>query len=121
MAFIFHRGLMIPLWAVAVCAVALSTTLRMTPFVIGLLGVVVLACTVPAIVRWLRPSRPVVALLPAVDQDPVRPRGIIMTGGTRTRTLEEAIDARIQKADDAADLVRMDDDGGSRHLPGAVL
>jgi hypothetical protein len=120
MAFMFHRGLVIPLWAVAVCAVALSTVPR-TPFVIGLLGIVVAACTMPAIFRWLRPSRPSVALLPAVDQDPVRPPGITLTGGTRTRTLEEAIDARIQKAEDAAGLVRMDDDGGSRPVPGPVL
>lgn len=83
----------------------------MMPSLIALLGIAVVACTMPAIVRWLRPSRPLVEVLPAVHQDPA-PAGIIMTVGTRTRTLDEAIDARTLKADDAADLVRMDDDGG---------
>ena len=64
-----------------------------------------------AIVRWLRPSPPLVEVLPAVDQDPA-PAGITMTAGIHIQTIEEAINARSLRADDAADLVRMDDDGG---------
>lgn len=112
MAIVFQRGLAIPLWAVVFCAVALSTPPRMMPSLIAFLGIAVAACTIPAIVRWFRPSRrPLIEVLPAVDQDPA-PAGIIMTAGTRTRTIEEAIGARTLRADDAADLVRMDDDGG---------
>jgi hypothetical protein len=112
MAFIIHRGLVIPLWAVAVCAVALTTMPGVMPSVIALLGIAVVGRTMPAIARWLRPSRRSVELLPAIDQQPPRPTGIIMTGGTRTRTRHEAVEGRVQKAADAADLVRMDDDGG---------
>ena len=111
MAFMFHRGLVIPLWAVAAGAVALTTTPRLMPPVIALLGIAVVARTIPAIARWLRPCRGLVELLPAIDQQPARPTGIIMTGSTRTRTLHEALEGRVQKAADAADLLRMDDDG----------
>ena len=114
MAFMFHRGLAIPLWAVVVCAVALSTMPRVMPSVIAVLGIAVVGCAMPVIARWLRASRPVVEVLPAVEQHPTRPRGVIMTAGTRTRRLQEAIEVRIQKAADAADLVRMDDDGAPK-------
>ncbi len=112
MAFMFHRGLGIPLWAVAAVAVGLSTRPGVMPSAIALLGIAAVGCTMPAFARWLRTRRPLVEVLPAVDQDPAPPAGILITGGTRTRTLSDAIDRRAQKANDAADLVRMDDDGG---------
>ena len=120
MAFMIHRGLVIPVWAVAVCAVALATMPRLVPLVIALLGIAVVGRRVPAIARWLRPSRRRVEVLPVIDQQPARPIGIIMTGGTRTRTLHEAVEGRVQKAADAADLVRMDDDGSPSELTRAL-
>jgi high-affinity K+ transport system ATPase subunit B len=113
MAFMIHRGLVIPVWAVAVCAVTLTTMPRLMPSVIALLGIAVVGRTVA---RWLRPSRRSVEVLPAIDQQPARPTGIIMTGGTRARTLHEVVEGRVQKAADTADLVRMDDDGGPSEL-----
>jgi len=115
MAFMIHRGLVIPVWAVAVCAVTLTTMPRLMPSVIALLGIAVVGRTVPAIARWLRPRR-LVEVLPAIDQQPARPTGIIMTGGTSARTLHEVVEGRVQKAADTADLVRMDDDGGPSEL-----
>ena len=117
MAFMFHRGLAIPLWAVAVCAVALSTMPRVMPSVMALLGIAAVGCAMPAIARWLRASRPLVEVLSAVEQHPTRPTGVIMTVGTRTRTLQDAIEVHVQKAADAVDLVRMDDDGGPSQVP----
>lgn len=107
----FQRGLVIPLWAVAFGVVALSAPPRATPTLIALLGIVAIGAAMPAIVRRLRASRPLVEVLPAVDDDPV-PAGITLSAGTRTRTLDEVIEARTRKADEAADLVRLDDDGG---------
>jgi hypothetical protein len=107
----FHRGLAIPLWAVAFGFVALSAPPRLTPTLIALLGIAAIGATMPAIVRRLRTSHPQVEVLPAVDQDSA-PAGIMIAAGMRTRTLGEVIGARTAKTDDAADLVRMDDDGG---------
>ena len=110
MAFRFHRGLSIPLWVIAVSAVALGTM----PAAIALLGIAVVGVTIPAMAKWLRPSRPLMEVLPPVGQDPARPGGLIVTGGTHARTLEEAMQVRAQTAADAADDVRMDDDGAPR-------
>jgi hypothetical protein len=116
MAIIFHRGVAIPLWAVAFFAVALSAPARVMPSLIALLGIAVIGSTMRPIVRWLRRSRSRVELLPAVDHDPP-PARIIMTAGTRTRTVDEAIDAYTPDPDDRADLGRMDDDGGRQMTP----
>ena len=116
MAFIFHRDVAIPLWAVAFVAVALSAPPRMMPSLIALVAVVVIGSMMPAIVRSLRTSRPWVDVLPAVVRDPP-PARIMMTAGTRTPTLDEVIDANTPDTDHTADLVRMDDDGGRQMTP----
>ena len=41
-----------------------------------------------------------------------RAPGVVVAAGTTKRTFQEIIDARAERASDAADLVRMDDDGG---------
>jgi hypothetical protein len=107
----FHRSVVIPLWAVAFFAVVLSAPPRVMPSLIALLGIVVIGSTMPAIVRWLRTSRPWVHVLPAVVYEP-SPARIMMTAGTPARTLHEIIDANTPDTGDTADLVRMDDDGG---------
>jgi hypothetical protein len=101
-------GQAIPLWAVALCAVALSTSQRVMPFLITLLAIGVIAAMMPAIARRFGSFR---RSAPALD-DVLPPAEIIIAAGTRTRTLDAAIDPRTTHADDMADLVRMDDDGG---------
>jgi hypothetical protein len=116
MAINFHRCVVIPLWAVAFFAVALSAPPRVMPSLIALLGIVVIGSTMPAIVGWLRTSRPWVHVLPAVVHEPP-PGRLMMTASTSSRTLHEVIDANTPDTGDAADLVRMDDDGGRQMDP----
>lgn len=113
MALVFHRGLAVPLWAIAFFAVALAAPPRTMPPVTALLGIVVLALTMMAMIQWRRTSRALVEVRPrpltACDGAHA---GIIMTAalsvGTRVRTVDPAPSA----PDDALDLVRMDDDDG---------
>jgi Na+-transporting NADH:ubiquinone oxidoreductase subunit NqrB len=81
MAIVFSRALVIPVWAIAFCVVALIAPPHLTPSVTALLGIAVIALTMTAMFGWWR-----------------------------ARTLDEAIDVRALKTD-ALDLVRMDDDG----------
>jgi hypothetical protein len=116
MAFVFHRGLLIPLWPVVFCAVALAAAPRLTPSATTLLGIAGIASTMMAMVWWLRRSWPPAEAIPATGPDPGH-AGLIMTTintGTRARTLEHAIAARTREADGTVDLVRMDDDGVGR-------
>jgi hypothetical protein len=111
MAIVFRRSLALPLWAIAFGAVALSTLPGVMPPLMALLGIVAIASIMIAMVRWLRTSPPLVEVMSAVNVDTAH-AGIIMTAGTRTRTLDEAMSAHIHEPDNAVDLVRMDDDGG---------
>ena len=73
--------------------------------------------TVPAIARWLRPSRRSVEVLPAIDQQPAQPTGIIMTGGTRVRERFMKWSRGVfRRQPTQRILVRMDDDGGPSEL-----
>jgi hypothetical protein len=81
MAIVFRGGLLIPMWAIAICVVAFMAPSHLTPSVTALLGIAVIALTMTAMFGWWR-----------------------------TQTLDEAVDVRALKAD-ALDLVRMDDDG----------
>jgi hypothetical protein len=81
MAIVFRRGLVIPVWAIAFCAVALMAPRHLTPSVSALLGIAVIALTMTAMFGWCR-----------------------------IRTLDEAVDTRALRMD-ALDLVRTDDDG----------
>jgi hypothetical protein len=112
-ALVFHRGLTVPLWAVAFGAVALTAPPRFMPSFTALIGIAVVASTMMAMIRWWRASRPMlVAVVPAARSNMAQHCGIVMTAGTRARTLEQAIHPRMQEPNDAIDLVRMDDDGG---------
>ena len=115
MALEFHRGLAIPLWAIAFCAVALSSPSRLLPLVTALLGFALIAPMLMTMVRRLGILRPVMAAAPMAGR--IRGgAGPILNGGTgtRVRTVESASQARTEEANDALDLVRMDDDGGWR-------
>ena len=111
MAFMFSRRLAIPVSAVAVGVMALSTTPSVMPSIGALLGVVVLGLALPAIGRWLRRSPGFIEVLPAEGQHAAPPAALTAPGAW-TRTMEAAASAHARTLADAADLGRMDDDGG---------
>ena len=119
MAYVFHRRLALPLWAIAFCAVALTapppTALFLMPpstlFVITVAGMAVVAGIVfamPDAIPWLRKSRSLARVRPSRQRNRAS-AGLTMAAGTCVRTLDEP---SLIAADDALDLVRMDDDGG---------
>ena len=111
MAFVFHRGLAIPLWAIAFFAVVLAAPPRPIPPITVLVGIAVLALTMMAMVQWRRTSRAPVGVL-AVASHKRGHAGItvtVMNPGTRPWTVDHARGARTHEADDALDIVRMDD------------
>lgn len=107
-----RRGLRIPLWAGAFCAVAGSEPYRLMPFLMTLVGIAAVGSTMPAIIRRFPLSRRHVEVFPSLDETPPPPPVLIMTGDVYIRTVDEVKCAGTVKADDAADLMRMDDDGG---------
>ena len=116
MAFMFHRRVAIPLWAIVFFTVALitppTTTLFPMPpttvFAIVALGLAAIVFFVPGPIPRLRTSRAFVRVLPSRDRNQAS-AAITTAAGTGVRTLDEP---NRSTADDALDLVRMDDDGG---------
>jgi hypothetical protein len=111
MVTVFHRELAIPLWFLALGAVALNVSTRATSLVITLVAIVPIAFTMLPTVRRGACISPPTTVLPIADREPPH-AGVTIVAGTHTRTLDDALDARTLTADDAIDLVRMDDDGG---------
>jgi hypothetical protein len=116
MAFMFQRGLAIPLWAIAFFTVALtappSATLSLmaltTVFAMVAVGIGAILFLAPGALTWLRASPLLVRVVPAGYQEPPR-RRIAGEAGSSVRKLDKP---SATEADDALDLVRMDDDGG---------
>ena len=116
MAFVFRRRLAIPLWAIACFTVALTApptaTLFLMPpttvFAIAAVGMAAIVFLMPGSIPSLRTSCAPVRVLPSGRRDQAS-AAITMTAGTGVRTLDEP---NRSEADDALDLVRMDDDGG---------
>jgi hypothetical protein len=118
MTYVFHRKLALPLMAVAFGAVALSappTALFLMPsstlFALTVAGMAVVAGIVfanPDAIPWLRKSGSLARVRPSIQRDRASV-GLTMAAGTCVRTLDEP---NRSTADDALDLVRMDDDGG---------
>ena len=119
MLYVFRRRLALPVMAIAFCALALTapppTALFLMPpntlFAITVAGMAVVAGIIfanPDAIPWLRKSRSLAPVRPSRQRDRSSP-GLTMAAGTSVRTLDEP--NRIA-ADDALDLVRMDDDGG---------
>jgi hypothetical protein len=116
MGFVFYRTLAVPLWAIALLTVALAAAPPATPFlmppttlsVIALLGIAAIIFTMPGVAPWLRTARSLVRVVPSRHQHKT---SVAITVAARTcvRTLDEPLEST---ADDALDLVRMDDDGG---------
>jgi hypothetical protein len=110
MAFVFQRGLAIPVWAVAFVAVALTAPLRPMPPVPVLLGIAVIALTMMAMIQWRRTSRVPVEVRPLRRSDRAH-AGIIMTTMSARRPVR-TVDRATSAPDDALDLVCVDDGGG---------
>ncbi len=116
MALVFQRRLAIPLWAIAFFTVALTApptaTLFLMPpttvFAIAALGMAAIVFLMPGASPWLRRSRALVRVLPSGHRDQPS-AAITLAAGTGVCTLDEP---NRSIADDALDLVRMDDDGG---------
>ena|ERR1051326_3589804 len=79
-----------------------------TVFVVASLGITAMTFWTSRAIPSLRPSRPLVRVPPSGQRDQAS-EGIVVAGGICARTLEES---NRNAADDALDLVRMDDDGG---------
>jgi hypothetical protein len=87
MMFVCQPRLCLPVWAVAFFAIALTAPTGISP-VITLLGLGLIAVTVPALAR------------------------LVVSAGTRARTVASATRVRAAEAEpDALNLVRVDDDG----------
>ena len=116
MAFVFHRRLTLPLWAIVFFTVALTAPppamlFPMPPttlFVIAAFGIAGIIIMMPGLVPWSRTFRSVVRVPPSRHHDQASV-AVRMTAGTCVRTLDEP---NRRERDDALDLVRMDDDGG---------
>jgi hypothetical protein len=115
MALVFQRRLAIPLWAIALLTLALTTppsgTLFLMPpttvFAIAAIGVAAIVLLRPGAIPWLRTSRALVRVLPSGHRDQPS-AAITLAAATRVCTLDES----NRSTADALDLVRMDDDGG---------
>ena len=116
MGLLIHRRLAIPLSAIALFAIALAApagaTLLLMPattvFVVAALGITAISFLTSGAISSLRPSRSPARIPPSGHRDQAS-EGFVMAGGICARTLEES---NRSAADDALDLVRMDDDGG---------
>lgn len=121
MALVFHRTLAVPLWATVFFTVALTApptaTLFLMPpttvFAIAAIGIAAIVFLTPGATPWSRTSRALVRILPSGHHDQSS-AAITLVAGTRACTLNEP---HRSTADDALDLVRMDDDGGWQ-MPG---
>jgi len=81
--------------------------------VIALVAITPIVFTMLSAARRDTSLSPLTAVLPTADREPPHAGGPT-AAGTRTPTLDDARDAGILTADDAIDLVRMDDDGSSQ-------
>jgi hypothetical protein len=108
MAFVFRRRLALPLWAMVFFTFALTASPPATPFLIAVLGIAAIAFTTAGLVPWLHTARPAVQVA-SHRQRQKRSATLSMAGGACVRTLDEPHGSTAQ---DALDLVRMDDDGG---------
>ena len=116
MAWVSHRRLAVPLWAVAFFAVAITApptaTLFLMPpttvFALAAVGIAAIAFLMPSAITLMRTSRSLVRVAPSRYRDQGSAR-IVVTAGAGVRTLDAP---RETEADDALALVRMDDDGG---------
>jgi hypothetical protein len=116
MGLLVHRRLAIPLSAIAYFTAAVTAPavamLFLTPpatvFVVAALGVTVMVVLTSGASPFFRASRSPVRVAPPAHREWASPR-LTMTEGISTRAVDQP---NRSAADDALDLVRMDDDGG---------
>ena len=116
MGLVCHCRLAIPLSAIALVTVALTAppaaALFLMPptalFVAAAVAIAAIVLLMPRAIAWLPRSRPLVRVFPSGYRDQAS-AGIMMAAGTWTYTLDVP---NRSEADDALDLVRMDDDDG---------
>jgi hypothetical protein len=108
MAFVFHRQLGIPVWAMAFFAVALTAPPAARPSLMAVLGIAVIAFTIRGLVPWLRASRSIVHVHSDGERHTRRTPTIVVAAAC-VRALDEP---NRNTPQDTLDLVRMDDDGG---------
>ena len=116
MAYMFHRRLAIPLWAMACFTVAFTVpptaTLLMSPttvFAIVALGITAIVVLVTDPFPRLPTPRALVRVLSSTHHRDQASAAITMAAPSRGRTLDRP---NRNTADDVLDLDRMDDDGG---------
>jgi hypothetical protein len=118
MARVFHRRLAMPLWAMALFIVALAAQspagLLMMPsttlFVLALVGTAVLVVTAPRAFPLWRLACSGARVNPSAYRDRAIAQSVAVAK-TSVRMLDEPHEST---ADDALDLLRMDDDGGGQ-------
>lgn len=116
MGLLVHRSLAIPLSAIALLTVALAapaaaTQLLVPPatvFVVAALGIAAMGFFALGAIPIVRASRVLVPIPPS-DQRQRASQRTVRTRGISVRALDEPSPSA---AEDALDLVRMDDDGG---------
>jgi hypothetical protein len=108
MAFVFHRQLAIPLWAMVFFAVAFTAPPPARRSLIAVLGIAMVAFTIGGLVPWLRASRSIVQVHSNGERH-TRRTPIKVVAAACVRALDEP---NRNTPQDALDLVRMDDDGG---------
>lgn len=120
MAFVFQHRLAMAVWVVACFIVAViapptATLFLMPPTIVLAIAGVGLAAIVflmPGSMARLRGTHPLLRVVPSAHRDPARPRIIVAPSSRGPKVYEP----NASEADDALDLVRMDDDGGW-HMP----
>jgi hypothetical protein len=117
MAVVCHRGFAISVWGIALCAVVLASSSPLLPSFTTLLIIALIGSMMIGLVRAFGARRRVTVLPVAGTQ--AQPGGIlnILTGARHVRTIQPTRAAATEEANDALDLVRMEDDGGCWRMP----
>ena len=113
MALVFRRKLALPLWGIVLFTVAVTAPPPASRILIVVVGIAVIAFVLRGLARQLRPARSVVHTVSS-RQGHRTTAAFSMAGGTCVRTLDELNPNPADEAldaDDALDLVRVDEDG----------
>ena len=112
MAFVSHRRVALPLWPMVFFMVAVAASPSATPLLIAVVGIAAIAWTAAGLVPPLRRARS--AVVASHRRRHNRSAALSTAGGACVRTPDEPYGSTAQ---DALDLVRMDDDGGWQMAP----
>jgi hypothetical protein len=113
MPFVFHRRVALPLWPMVFFMVAVAASPSATPLLVAVVGIAAIAWTAAGLVPRLRRARS--AVVASHRRRHNRSAALSTAGGACVRTPDEPYGRST--AQDALDLVRMDDDGGWQMAP----